>query len=137
MTGFLTGSLKIPVVTNFPCQLTSRGNPTFTDKIFMIRRLMAQLGILTLENYRERMQFGSHHACGHGRVCFHEFSRGGFVCSLKNRNSKCFIARFFRASGKNQLTRLNRSLEISEMPINGCLVLSSPRLVILQTRHEM
>ena len=35
-TGALTGSLKIPVVTSLPCQVTSFGNPTFTDKIFMI-----------------------------------------------------------------------------------------------------
>jgi len=31
----LTGSLKIPVVTSLPCQVTSLGNPTFTDKTFM------------------------------------------------------------------------------------------------------
>src|SRR5439155_23695300 len=137
MTGLLTGSLKIPVVTSLPCQATSRGKPTFTDKIFMIRRLMAQLGILTLENYRERMQFGSHHACGDGRVRFHEFSRGGFVCSLKNHNAKCLIAWFSRASGKNKLTRLNRCLEIGEMPINGCLVLNGPSLVVVKAGHEM
>src|SRR6266566_8037104 len=83
MTGLLTGSLKIPVVTNFPCQLTSRGNPTFTDKIFMIRRLMAQLGILTLENYRERMQFRAHHTCHNGRIGFHKFLRSGFVTGPK------------------------------------------------------
>jgi hypothetical protein len=27
--------LKIPVVTIFPCQVTSLGNPTLTDNIFM------------------------------------------------------------------------------------------------------
>jgi hypothetical protein len=27
--------LKIPVVTSFPSQVTSLGNPTFTDNIFM------------------------------------------------------------------------------------------------------
>src|SRR5437016_4886778 len=137
MTGPLTGALKIPVVTSLPCQATSRGKPTFTDKIFMIRRLMAQLGILTLENYRERMQFGGHHTCHNGRIGFHKFLRSGFVTGLKNRNSKRFITRLSCASGKNQLTRLNRSLEIGEMPIDGCLVLSCPRLVVVQTRHEM
>ena len=83
------------------------------------------------------MQFGDHHTCRNGRIGFHEFSRGGFVCSLKNRNSKCLIAWFSRASGKNKLTRLNRCLEIGEMPINGCLVLNGPRLVVVQTRHKV
>ena len=36
ITGSLTGSLKIPVVTTLPCQVTSLGNPTFTDKIFTV-----------------------------------------------------------------------------------------------------
>jgi hypothetical protein len=35
ITGALSGSLKIPVGTSLPCHVTSLGNPTFTDKIFM------------------------------------------------------------------------------------------------------
>jgi len=35
MTGGVTGSLKIPVVTSLPWQVTSLGNPTFTDKTLM------------------------------------------------------------------------------------------------------
>src|SRR5205823_6244554 len=52
MTGALIGSLKIPVVTSFPCHLTSLGNPTFTDKIFIILQLpQIYAGVLvTLDN---------------------------------------------------------------------------------------
>ena len=83
------------------------------------------------------MQFGSHHACGHGRVRFHEFSRGSFVCSLKNRNSKCFIARFFRPSGQDELTGLNRRLEIGEMPIDRRFVICRPSFVVVKAGYEM
>jgi hypothetical protein len=54
VTGVLTESLKIPVVTTLPCQVTSLGNPTFTDKIFIatyLREYRDYIGILrTLGN---------------------------------------------------------------------------------------
>ena len=98
---------------------------------------MAQLGILTLENDRERMQFRRHDTSGNGRIGLHEFSGGGFVRSLKNRNAKCLITRLSRATGQDELTRLNRCLEIGEMPIDRRFVLFRPSFVIVQTRHEM
>src|SRR6266446_9603602 len=137
MTGFLTGSLKIPVVTSLPSQATSRGSPTFTDKIFIVRRSLNKLRILALENYRERMQFRRHDTSGNGRIGLHEFSGGGFVRSLKNRNAKCIITRLSRATDQDELTRLNRCLEIGEMPINGRFVLCGPRLVVVKAGREM
>src|SRR5256885_13025557 len=50
MTGPLTGFLKIPVVTSLPCQVTSLGNPTLTDRIFMILHTSREaLGSLALQ----------------------------------------------------------------------------------------
>ena len=83
------------------------------------------------------MQFGSHHARRNRRIGFHKFSRVRFIRRLENRNTKCFVAWFHGAIGQNQLTGLNRWLEIGEMSIDGSLVFSGPRLVVVQARHEM
>ena len=83
------------------------------------------------------MQFGGHHTCGYGRIGFHEFSSRRFVRCLEDRNAKCFITWFPRATGQDELTGLNRCLEIGEMPIDRRFVLCRSRFVIVQTRYKM
>jgi hypothetical protein len=52
-------------------------------------RLMARLGILTLENDRERVQFRRHHTCHNGGILFHELLRSGFVRGFEDRDARC------------------------------------------------
>src|SRR6266545_2687247 len=112
MTGPLTGFLKIPVATSLPCQLTSLGNPTFTDKIFMILQTARDaLRSLALQRNGEWMQFCGHESGDYRRIAFHELTRGRFIFCLKDCDPECLVAGFTRPAGQDQFPRFDRVFE--------------------------
>ena len=83
------------------------------------------------------MQFGDHHTCRNGRIGFHKFLRGRFIRGFENCDTKCFITRLSRATSQDELTGLNRRLEIGKMPIDRRFVLYRPGFVVIKAGHEV
>ncbi len=82
------------------------------------------------------MQFRGHKFGDDHRVVLHKFPGGCFIGCTEDRNTESLITWLFRASSQNQLTGFCRFLQSNEVSIQCCIILFSPLLVVVQTRHE-